>query len=67
MPTTLTWTYVGQYQVEEDGDVQRCAAGDTGVHDAMGEVTIISLNGGDLIVETGNRDAEGKPVRTPVT
>ena len=33
----------------------------------MGEVTIISLNGGDLIVETGNRDAEGKPVRTPVT
>ena len=67
MPTTLSWTYKGEHQIEEDGDVQRCRAGELGIDDVLGEVTIVTLDGGDLIVETGEKDADGKPVQTPRT
>ena len=47
MPTFLTWTYVGEHAtVREapavDGDVQRIKAGEIGVDDALGDVTILS-------------------------
>ena len=64
MPTTLSWTYVGGHQVDTDnGDVQRLKAGDVGIDDILGEVTIVSLSGGDLIVETGEKDADGSLVQ----
>ena len=50
MPTVLTWTYIGADSVDEQGDVQRCIAGDSAIDDVLGEVTVVSLNGGDLIV-----------------
>ena len=65
MPTVLTWTYIGADSVDEQGDVQRCIAGDSAIDDVLGEVTVVSLNGGDLIVETGEKDADGKPVQKP--
>ena len=64
MPTTLSWTYVGGHQVDTDnGDVQRLKEGDVGIDDILGEVTIVSLSGGDLIVETGEKDADGSLVQ----
>ena len=68
MPTFLTWTYVGEHAtVREapavDGDVQRIKAGEIGVDDALGDVTILSFEGGDLTIETGERDADGKLVQ----
>jgi hypothetical protein len=51
MPTLLTWQYKGRDgQLDE---TQRCHPGDKGVDDILGEVTILSLDGGDLIVEDG--------------
>ena len=67
MPTTLSWTYGGKDKVEEGGDAQRCKAGGIAIDDVLGEVTIVALHGGDLIVETGEKDADGKPVQTPRT
>ena len=67
MPTVLTWTYKGMDKVDEQGYVQRCVAGDIAIDDIFGEVTIVSLNGGDLIVETGEKGADGKPVQKPRT
>ena len=68
MPTFLTWTYVGDHAtVREatavDGDVQRIKAGEIGVDDVLGDVTILSFEGGDLTIETGERDADGKLVQ----
>ena len=63
MPTTLTWTYIGKDQTNEKGDVQRCKAGDIGIDDMLGEVTVVSLDAGDLILETGEKDDEGKPLQ----
>ena len=63
MPTTLSWTYVGKHVVENVGDVQRLKVGGIGIDDILGEVTVISLDKGDLTVETGELDTDGKPVR----
>ena len=68
MPTFLTWTYVGDHAtVREapavDGDVQRIKAGEIGVDDVLGDVTILSFEGGDLTIETGERDADGELVQ----
>ena len=63
MPTVLTWTYVGEHATVVDGDVQRIKAGEIGEDDALGDVTILSFEGGDLTIETGERDADGKLVQ----
>jgi hypothetical protein len=67
MPTTLSWTYVGKHVVENVGDVQRLKVGGIGIDDILGEVTVISLDKGDLTVETGELDTDGKPVQVERT
>ena len=67
MPTVLTWTYEGKDQIdEENGDVQRVKAGGIGIDDILGEVTIVSLNGSNLTVETG-APPTGRPLECPNT
>jgi hypothetical protein len=63
MPTVLTWTYVGEHATMVDGDVQRIKAGEIGEDNALGDVTILSFEGGDFTIETGERDADGKLVQ----
>ena len=63
MLTVLTWTYVGEHATVVDGDVQRIKAGEIGEDDALGDVTILSFEGGDLTIETGERDADVKLVQ----
>ena len=43
--------------------MQRIKAGEIGVDDVLGDVTILSFEGGDLTIETGERDADGELVQ----
>ena len=60
MPTVLTWPY------KEPGcelnEIQRVVPGDKGNDDLLGEVTIIGMEGADLIIEDGTVDDSGKAV-----
>ena len=48
-----TWASTRPWSVV-DSDVQRIKAGEVGEDDALGYVTILSFEGGDLIIETGD-------------
>ena len=60
MPTVLTWPYKGPGC--ELNEIQRVVPGDNGNDDLLGEVTIIGMEGADLIIEDGTVDDSGKAV-----
>ena len=52
-------TYVGKHSTVDDGDVQRIKAGEIGEDDVLGDVTIISFDGGDITIDGGDSTADG--------
>eukprot|EP00310_Coccolithus_braarudii_P013802 CAMPEP_0183341202 /NCGR_PEP_ID=MMETSP0164_2-20130417/7479_1 /TAXON_ID=221442 /ORGANISM="Coccolithus pelagicus ssp braarudi, Strain PLY182g" /LENGTH=233 /DNA_ID=CAMNT_0025511451 /DNA_START=290 /DNA_END=987 /DNA_ORIENTATION=- len=63
MPTLLTWEYVGGEDGNEHRGLQRLYAGEAGIDDVLGEVTIVSMSGGDLMVEEVDEDGDAQTVR----
>ena len=57
MPTLLTWSYKGRCGTLNE--VQRLCPGEKGVDDLIGEVTIVGIGGGNLIIEDSTISEDG--------
>ena len=57
MPTLLTWSYKGRCGTLDE--VQRLYLGEKGVDDLLGEVTIVGIGGGNLIIEDSTIGEDG--------